>query len=187
MSGARGILATQPERVNHTPSGGGVALAAGAAGPGFPSPIAAQRTLRGDVTPHSPWLDPSPRADRRDRLDLHQHSRIGQLVDGHVAQGWTRRRETAASRFGVTLRGLGADTVTIVGIELQHVIEACARRSQDVGHVAYDKLCLLRPISRTDHVAVFVERRLTADERSPIFCFIPKNNRLIRICSRSSD
>jgi hypothetical protein len=75
----------------------------------FPSPVTAQRTLRGDVTPHLPWFDPSPRADRRDRLDLHQHPRIGQLVDGHVAQGWTRRRETAASRFGATVQGPGAD------------------------------------------------------------------------------
>ena len=38
--------------------------------------MTAQRTLRGDVTPHSLWLDPSARAERRDRLDLHQHPPI---------------------------------------------------------------------------------------------------------------
>ena len=71
----------------------------------------------------------------------------------------------ARKNFITTMTRVANSSVTIVGIELQHVIEACARRSQDVGHVAYDKLCLLRPISRTDHVAVFVERRLTADEQ----------------------
>ena len=117
MAGARGILATQPKRVNHTPSGGGVALAARAAGPGFPQPDSgATRAAWGHVlAAHSPWLDPSPRVDRRDRLDLHQHPRIGQLVDGHVAQGWTRQRETAASHSGASLQVRGVDTVTEPG------------------------------------------------------------------------
>ena len=71
----------------------------------------------------------------------------------------------AASHFGASPQGRGVDTVTVIGIELQHVIEACARRSQDLGHVAHDKLGLVRPVSRTDPFAVFVERRLTADEQ----------------------
>ena len=89
---------------------------------------------------------------------------MGQLVDGHVAPGWTRRREPAASRFGSTVQCPGTDTVTAVGVELQHVIEACAGRSQDPVHVAHGKLGLVRPAFPADYLAVLVERRLSTDE-----------------------
>ena len=117
------------------------------------------------------------RARRRDRttaatplsLDVPstggRHQRHVELIDSDSAVtfpivGAVTTPRLSSIIFSVMLR----TTEKILFIELQHVIEAGARRSQDLGHVAHDKLDLVHPAPR-DHFAVFVERRLTADEQ----------------------